>query len=70
MYTMKSLDAPHQGFFINYIVFYCGKKTMKEEMGMQKKDSDVKSESFKVELAKSANTALRLKLDRDTHTDA
>ncbi len=43
---------------------------MKEEMGMQKKDSDVKSESFKVELAKSANTALRLKLDRDTHTDA
>jgi hypothetical protein len=36
---------------------------------MQKKDPDFKSESFIVELAISANTALRLKLDRDTHTD-
>jgi hypothetical protein len=42
---------------------------MKEEMGMRKKDSDFMSESFIVELAISANTALRLKLDSDTHTD-
>ena len=42
---------------------------MKEEMGMRKKDSDFMSESFIVELAISANTDLRLKLDSDTHTD-